>query len=66
MSLFKNDAIACFNGMVPNIVTLVTRKYGMEPNVMIAYKIATADIEHSVCTKYGDSTGTYQDEAGRY
>ena len=64
MTLFANDTTTCFDRMVPNIFTLVARKYGMEPDVMIARNLYMADMEHSVCTKYGNSSVMYQDESG--
>ena len=48
--------------MVPNISTLVTHKYDMELNVMIAHNLVMADMEHSVHTKHDNSSGTYRDE----
>ena len=61
MTLFVNDATSCFDRMVPNISTLVTHKYDMK--AMITRNLVVADMEHSVRTKHGDSSGTYQEES---
>ena len=52
MFLFKNDAIAFFNGMVLNIAILVTRKYGMEPNVVITRNLIVAEMDHAIHGAY--------------
>ena len=64
MALFVNDATAYINQMIPNISTLVACKAGIEPNVMITFNLIMAEIEHSVCTKHGDSNCTYRDTSG--
>ena len=62
MARFVNDATACFDQIIPNISTLVARKYGMEPNVMITYNLVIADMEHSLHTKHGNFSYTYRDK----
>ena len=55
MALFANDAVACFDRMVPNLSTLVARKYGVASNVMRSHNMTIERMEHGVRTSHGDS-----------
>lgn len=46
IALFANDAVACFDRMVPNISTLVAMKYGISENIMISRNMAMKKMEH--------------------
>jgi len=59
IALFANDAVACFDRMVPNISTLLALKYGVQPNVMRSRNAVMSKMTHGVRTKHGDSTSTY-------
>jgi hypothetical protein len=59
---FANDATACFNRMVPDISTVITRKYGVEKNVMLCRNKVLEQLKQGVRTLHGDSEKTYQRE----
>ncbi|KAL7529017.1 hypothetical protein ACHAXR_002748, partial [Thalassiosira sp. AJA248-18] len=60
MALFANDAVACFDRMVPNISTLIARKYGVKQNVMRSRNATMERMQHTIRTGHGESTETYQ------
>jgi hypothetical protein len=50
--------------MVPDLSTLVARKYGVSKNVMRCRNIVMEDMRHHIRTKHGDSKTTYGQESG--
>ncbi|KAL7542057.1 hypothetical protein ACHAXR_011499 [Thalassiosira sp. AJA248-18] len=60
MALFANNAVACFDRMVPNISTLIARKYGVKQNVMRSRNATMERMQHTIRTGHGESTETYQ------
>jgi len=64
IALFANDAVACFDQMVPDISEQIAMKYGITSNVMVSHNLVMSRMEHGVCTKHGDSKLTYRQEAG--
>ena len=64
IALFANDAVACFDQMVPNLLSLVAMKYGGMPNVMISRNLVMSNMKHGVRTHHGDSLATYCQEPG--
>ena len=64
IALFANDAVACFDQMVPNLLSLVAMKYGIMPNAMISRNLVMSKIKHGVRTRHGDSLATYCQEPG--
>ncbi|KAL7537591.1 hypothetical protein ACHAWF_005825 [Thalassiosira exigua] len=64
ITLFVNDAAACFDRMVPDITSLIARRHGMCKSVVEARNEIMKDMEHAVQTKHGDSDLTYCQEPG--
>lgn len=64
MALFANDATACFDWIVPHLMTLLARKYGVVTNVMRSRNATMHQMQHGVRTNHGNSTTTYQQELG--
>ncbi|KAL7533444.1 hypothetical protein ACHAXR_008968 [Thalassiosira sp. AJA248-18] len=63
MALFANDAVACFDRMVPNISTLIARKYGVTKSVMRSRNATMEQMQHRIRTGHGESKHTYQQNA---
>ena len=57
---FANDATTCFDPMVPDITTIIARKYGMKGNIMKCRNMVMEQLKRGVRTMHGDSTITYQ------
>jgi hypothetical protein len=59
---FANDTTACFDRMVPDISAIISRKYGMEKNVLIYRNKVLEELKRSIRTMQGDSKKYYKRE----
>lgn len=60
---FANDATACFDRMVPDISSIIARKYGMSKNIMRCRNSVLSLLKRGVRTLHGDSEITYSQMA---
>ena len=60
IGLFANDAMACYDRMVPDISTIIARKFGMAPSIMKARNLVMKAMEHHVKTQHGVSSTSYK------
>ena len=60
---FANDATACFDRMVPDISSIIARKYGVSKNIMRCRNEVLRLLKRGVRTLHGDSKQTYSQMA---
>ncbi|KAL7536182.1 hypothetical protein ACHAXR_006960 [Thalassiosira sp. AJA248-18] len=60
IGLVEADFNTALKLMVPNISTLIARKYGVMKNVMRSRNATMERMQHKIRTGHGESTGTYQ------
>ena len=63
IALFVNNAVACFNRMIPNISTLVACNYDLAPLILQARNLVIKNMEHHIKTRHGVSKSTYKQES---
>ena len=64
IALFANDAKACYDRMVPDISTIIARKFGVAPSIMKARNVVMEAMEHHVKTQHGISSTGYKQTSG--
>ena len=62
--MFANDATACFDRMVPGVMSLIARKFGVSPAIMQCRNETIASLERNIQTGCGDSKETYIENEG--
>jgi hypothetical protein len=64
ITLLANDMTACFDRMVPDISSIIARKYGMSKNVMRARNQIIEQMQHHIRTSHGESAEYYTHQPG--
>ena len=62
--MFANDAMACFDRMVPGISSLIAWKFGMTETVMWCRNETIKKLKRNIRTGCGDSEEYYDDHGG--
>ena len=64
ITLLANDMTACFDRMVPDISSIIARKYGMAKNLLRCQNKTIERMQHHIRTSHGDSVKYYENTPG--
>ena len=62
IAMFANDAMACFDRMVPGVSSLIARKFGVAASIMKCRNETIKVLKRNVRTGCGDSKDIYDEE----
>jgi hypothetical protein len=62
ITLLANDMTACFDRMVPDISSIIARKYGISKGIMRCRNKVIESMQHHIQTAHGDSTNYYEND----